>query len=91
MAALGGDFRRRFDASPAQAYELEDVVWNGDAYSLHVRRVGWLRWKAVFVVLHPVPWVPGQLVFVAGGRLSMLDPATLQVLEFPAVSARTRQ
>lgn len=91
MAALAGDFRRRFDAPPAQAYELEDVVWDGDAYCMHVRRVSWLRWRAVFVVPHAVAWVPGQLVFVAKERLSMLDPAMLRIVEFPAVAARPRR
>jgi hypothetical protein len=88
MAAHAGDFRRRFSAPPAQAYELEDVVWNGDAWLLHVRRVGWLRWRSVFVINHPISWTPGQLVFVSQGRLSLLHPATLQVLEFPAVTAK---
>ena len=88
MAALVGDFRRRFDVAPAQAYEIEDVAWSGHAFWLHARRVGWLRWKATFVLPYSVPWLPGQLVFVSKGRLSLLHLATLTVLEFPAVTAR---
>jgi hypothetical protein len=82
------DFRQRFDAAPAQAYEIEDVLWNGYASWLHVRRVGWWRRTAVFVVPCPVPRVPGHLIFVSGGRLSFLHPETLQVLDFPVVTGR---
>lgn len=88
QVALGFDFRQRFDASPAEAFEVEDVFWNGYASWLHVRRVGWWRRPAVYVVPYPVPRLPGLLVFVAGGRLSFLHPETLQVLDFPAVTAR---
>ncbi|MGY1840240.1 hypothetical protein ACI8AJ_13045 [Modestobacter sp. SYSU DS0985] len=40
------------------------------------------------MVNHPIAWTPGQLVFVSQGRLSLLNPATLQVLWFPAVTAK---
>jgi hypothetical protein len=89
IKAHAGEFRRQFAVSPAQAYELEDVVWNGDVWVLHCRRVGWLRWRTVFVVHFSFPWVPGQLVFVSQGRLSTLNLATLEVLDFPAVTANS--
>jgi hypothetical protein len=82
------DFRQRFAAAPPQAYEIEDVFWNGYASRLHVRRVGWWRRTAVFVVPCPVPLVPGNLIFISGGKLSFLHPETLRVLDFPVVTAR---
>lgn len=87
--AHAGDFRQRFAVPPARAYELEKVVWNGHASWLHVRRIGWLRWRTVLLVPYPFPRVaPGHLIFVSQGRISLLDPATLQILEFPAATAR---
>lgn len=88
LTANAFDFRQRFAARPAQAYEIEDVFWKGYASWLHVRRVGWWRRTAVLVVPCPVPLVPGNLIFISGGRLSFLDPGTLQVLDFPVVTAR---
>lgn len=85
--AHSGDFRDRFAVSPARAYSIEHVNWNGLVSWLHVRRVGWLRWRVVFVVPQPILWTPGQLIFVSNGRLSMLHPATLEVLDLPAVTA----
>jgi hypothetical protein len=88
LKANAFDFRNRFAAAPAQAYEIEDVFWDGYASWLHVRRVGWWRRRAVFVVPCPVPRVPGDLVFVSAGRLSFLHPETLQILDFPIVTGR---
>jgi len=84
--AHADDFRRRFTVAPAQAYEVEDISWNGHYSWLHVRRVGWLRWRTVFVIPQLVPRVAGQLVFVSRGRLSLLHPTTLKVLEFPVIT-----
>lgn len=88
LKANAGDFRRQFAVSPAQAFELETVVWNGQVWLLHVRRLGWLRRRTVFACQFSFPWVPGQLVFVSQGRLSTLNAATLEVLDFPAVTAK---
>ncbi|MGY1846980.1 hypothetical protein ACI8AP_06460 [Blastococcus sp. SYSU DS1021] len=88
QSAYGFEFRQRYASAPAQAYEIEDVWWDGLASWLHVRRVGWWRRAAVFMVPCPMPRVPVRLVFVAGGRLSFLDPETLQILTFPVVTGR---
>ncbi len=86
--ATAGDFRGRFAARPAQAYEILRAVRDGWLTRLHVRRVGWLRWRTVFVIPYQLMPLPGQLVFVTEGQLTLLDHSTLQVLEFPAVTGQ---
>jgi hypothetical protein len=88
QAAYAFEFRQRYATAPAQAYEIEDVRWDGNASWLHVRRVGWWRRSAVFVVPCPLPQMLNGLIFVSGGRVSLIHPETLQVLDFPVVTGR---
>ena len=88
IKAHAGEFRRQFSVPPAQAYNLEQVEWNGHVWLLHCRRGGWLRRRAVFAVRWSFPWVPGQLVFVSQGRLSTLNSATLEVVDVPTAAPK---
>ncbi|WP_110006958.1 hypothetical protein [Geodermatophilus normandii] len=82
--ATAGDFRGRYAAKPAQAYEILKAVRDSWSTRLHVRRVGWLRRRVIFAIPYLLTPLPGQLVFVADGRLTLLDHSTLQVRDFPA-------
>lgn len=88
QSAFAAEFRQRFGLSPAQAFDVQGVGWNGVASWLYVRRVGSLRWPAVFVVPARVSLAPGHLVFVARGSLTFVDPETLQVMAYPVVTGR---
>ncbi len=81
------DFRLRFAAPPPEAFEVERVTVHGQDSWLHVRRRGWVRRRTVFVVPMLLSWMPGH-VFVTDRKLSFVHAATLEVLEFPAVTAR---
>jgi hypothetical protein len=83
-AAHSFDFRRRFATAPPLAYVVERSAWDGQVTFLYARRLGLLPWRTVFRVRYPLPWVPGQLVFVSQKRLSVVHPHTLEVLMFPA-------
>lgn len=88
QSAYAFEFRQRFASAPALAYEIQDVAWDGSHSRFHVRRVGWWRRSAVFVVPCSLRQMPGHLIFVSEGRLSLLHPESLQVLNFPLVTGR---